>query len=362
MRERTPATLAGTMLVFALVAGYAPPTTTRRAFLARSAATAVAAPATIAWYVNAEPASAAAVSGTEAAAATAATTAAGVDARTEFISGLIAGAAQKTAKGIVLHPLDTIKTRLQLKGGSQRSLLDAELYKQLYSGVGPAIVSGAPAASVFFAVKDTLKQSLKPQLGAGVLTTLVAVGGANIPYWVIRNPTEVIKARRQAGQVVDATSASQELWDEQGVGGFYRGYVSNIAYAYPVDASKFVIFDAIKAAVKERNGGKKLSPVEAAVYGAFASSCAQGLATPLDVARTRIMTAPSDQPAQAVPTVIREVWDTEGAAGIFAGLTPKFTRAVVSGALQFSVLESVKDVVNDALLNLAAPRGTARSG
>ena len=98
-------------------------------------------------------------------------------ASTEFISGLVAGGAQKTIKELVLHPLDTVKTRLQVVG-SRRSLFELALYERAYDGILPALLSGAPAAATFFAVKDTIKQQATPQLGA-TLGTIAAVGGAN---------------------------------------------------------------------------------------------------------------------------------------------------------------------------------------
>jgi hypothetical protein len=76
---------------------------------------------------------------------------------------------------------------------------------------------------------------------------------------------------------------------------------------------------------------------------------AQGVSTPLDVARTRIMTLPADQPAPGVLATLKAVADEEGLRGLYAGLAPKVARALVSGALQFSVLEGVKDAVDAAL-------------
>ena len=165
----------------------------------------------------------------------------------------------------------------------------------------------------------------------------------------MRNPTEVIKSRRQAGQIDDAGAAAAALWADAGAAGFYRGYASNLAYAFPVDASKFVIYDGVKRAVKARTGRKKLTPLEAAAFGALSSACAQGVSTPLDVARTRIMTANADEPALGVLACLRDVAASDGLRGLYAGLEPKLARAVVSGALQFSVLEGVKDAVNTAL-------------
>ena len=157
----------------------------------------------------------------------------------------------------MLHPLDTIKCRLQIKS-SRRSLVDKALYDGLYDGLAPALISGAPAASVFFAVKDAVKQQVKPAGLGKIPETVIAVAGANVPYWLLRNPTEVIKARRQAGQLTERTGeAVASLWEEKGLGGFYRGYASNYAYAFPVDATKFVIYGSVKEYVKEPSTLKK---------------------------------------------------------------------------------------------------------
>jgi len=281
-----------------------------------------------------------------------------VSASTEFISGLIAGAVQSTVKQLVLYPFDTVKSRLQVSEGD-RSLFDAALYKDAYSGIGPTLLSSAPTASLFFAVKDLVKQQVTEGLG-NTLGTLTAVGAANVPYWLVRNPTEVIKTRRQTGQIDDPAKATVDLWQEQGPSGFYRGYASNLAYAFPVDAAKFVLYDSFKKELKQKNGGKKLSPIESAVFGGIATAVAQSVATPLDVARTRIMNADPSTPAGSdnVLQILADVAATEGVGGLFAGIAPKLARAVVSGALQFSVLEQVKDSVNEALLGALAAKAS----
>jgi len=330
----------------------------RRQLLIGLSSAAIAMP-TLATAVLSKPnpvaASSASVASAVTAGASGTSAAAEASATTEFVSGLIAGAIQKTVKELVLHPFDTVKSRIQVSGG-RRSVFDATIYDDVYSGIGPAVLSGAPAASVFFAVKDAVKQQATEQLG-NIFGTLTAVGAANVPYWLVRNPTEVIKTRRQTGQISDANEATAELWREQGVGGFYRGYASNIAYAFPVDATKFVIFDAFKKEIKRQSGRKKLSPLESAVFGGIASAVAQSISTPLDVARTKIMNAPANEEADDVLKVLADVAAAEGVGGLYAGVAPKLVRAVVSGALQFSVLEEVKSSVNEALLGTLSQKG-----
>jgi len=255
----------------------------------------------------------------------------------EFWSGLLAGAVQKTVKELALHPLDTAKARLQVAGG--RRLLLGQLFEAPYNGLAPALISGAPAASAFFAVKDATKQVSESLKLDKTLSTLLAVVCANVGYWGIKNPSEVLKVRRQAGVDADTLTAAAELWRAEGVGGFYKSAPSNYAYSTPVDTAKFLLYEQLKAQLKERRGGTKLTPLEAAVGGAVAASSAQALATPLDVARVRIITSGSGGVLDTMRTIAAE----EGSSGLYAGVVPKVVRALASGAIQFSTYEATKE-------------------
>lgn len=73
----------------------------------------------------------------------------------------------------------------------------------------------------------------------------------------------------------------------------------NSLWRVPISTSRVVnspssqAYGALKRSAKEAKGGAKLSPVEAAVLGSGASLVAQAVTTPLDVVRTRVMSAPS---------------------------------------------------------------------
>ena len=189
--------------------------------------------------------------------------AAAPSAGSEFYSGLLAGAVQKTVKELALHPLDTVKARLQVATG-RRALL-SELFAAPYAGLTPALVSGAPAASAFFAVKDAVKRSAASSGLSKTPITLLSVGAANVAYWGVKNPSEVLKVRRQAGVTNDTLGAASDLWRNEGLGGFYSSYGSNYAYSTPVDVIKFLLYEQVKGRFNERRQGGALSPIEAAV-------------------------------------------------------------------------------------------------
>lgn len=56
------------------------------------------------------------------------------------------------------------------------------------------------------------------------------------------------------------------------------------------------VYGAMKRSAKKAKGGAKLGTIEAAVLGSGATLAAQAVTTPLDVVRTRVMTAsPCDE-------------------------------------------------------------------
>lgn len=126
--------------------------------------------------------------------------------------------------------------------------------------VAGVYTGGLPAGAVFFGAKDFIKEAL--QLNPSSLTlsremrTIVAVAAANVPYWIVRTPSEVLKTRDQVrrttldlGTAADSTrrTALEELrdqWRQRGLQGvwaaLYGSYFSNLAYALPADIIKFV--------------------------------------------------------------------------------------------------------------------------
>ena len=96
---------------------------------------------------------------------------------------------------------------------------------------------------VFFAAKDAVKSSLAT-LG-NVPSTLAAILVAQFPYWLVRQPSEVLKVRRQAvGQPPSASQsvdrkALRELLGELdvrrpgAVENLFQGFGSNLAYTFP---------------------------------------------------------------------------------------------------------------------------------
>mmetsp|Transcript_63440 Transcript_63440/g.143098 ORF Transcript_63440/g.143098 Transcript_63440/m.143098 type:complete len:496 (+) Transcript_63440:114-1601(+) len=363
-------------------------------------------------------ASASAASGPGQAVRPAAATAAPLTILQEAISGSLGGAAVSSTKTLVKHPLDTLTVRIQVAkagkgaGGAKGAMPRREVLLQgLWRGVGPPLVFGVPAGATFFGVKDVAKSALRARFGLDKRSaTLLAVLVAQFPYWLIRNPSEVLKTRAQAEAVLEggpndggapreggrgADEKEEEKGARVGLGAFraelrelleaeggvralYRGYGENVACAYPADALKFVLYDLLTGG----RGKAKVPPLEGAVLGACATAVSQALTTPLDVVRNRAMLdrtnpnrkvsrqddkqAPRGQPPKGLPTsaqaateqggagflevylgTLAGIGREEGLGALYAGTVPRIGKAVISGFVQFGAYEATQGAVAD---------------
>jgi len=274
----------------------------------------------------------------------------------ESISGFVSGSAVSTVKTLIKYPLDTATVRLQMPGTEFTIQNLPALFSGSFDGITAPLVSNIPAGAIFFAVKDAVKSSLKGSdlgLPKWALTSL-AVGVALPPYWLIRNPSEVVKTRLQVGaegyyegmSTVDAfrLALSNGNSTSDGVSDLYQGYSENVLYGFPADIIKFVAYDTLTGG----KGKKGVSPVDGAVFGAMSTAFAQVLTTPLDVLRNRIMADPKNvagaDEAAGLSYVDRlvKIAEEEGMSGLFAGTSPRIAKAVLSGAIQFATYEETK--------------------
>ena len=120
------------------------------------------------------------------------------------------------------------------------------IFKDVFNGLLPALIGGIPSAAVFFGIKDYVQSVLKensefweflialPFVNINddfrltkMERTVLAVTIANIPYWILRSPSEVLKTRAQLAMSINATMASPSsqvnslemisfLWKENG--------------------------------------------------------------------------------------------------------------------------------------------------
>lgn len=275
----------------------------------------------------------------------AAPTGAGADVLPPFaaaFSGAIQGISQNVVKQLILHPFDTVKTRLQAQAVA-RGIDDIDrrdLFKDVYRGLLPTLVSGTPGSASFFAAKEAAQSVLQtfPQpvkTSCGVLAGVLCAKAIKTPFDVAETKAMASVAKGEAlawdGSVQKLTSA----FEKEGLQGLYRGYGANVLYKLPADLAKFLAFEALKSTGSLPTG----------TAGALATLWSNAVTTPLDVVRTQVMVEGAQKESKNVLQKLQDLIDTGDSEKIWSGFGWRLARGIVAGAIQFTVLEGTKEAV-----------------
>ncbi|CAM9964937.1 unnamed protein product [Choristocarpus tenellus] len=265
-------------------------------------------------------------------------------AKDSFVTGLISGAVAGTTVDLVLFPLDTVKTRLQATAGAKLSL---KTFEGLFNGVAPAIAASAPCAAVFFGAYDTFKTVLTKKLPEkyAALAHSGAAAGADLTQSIVRVPFEVVKQRVQAGVDTTGRAALSSILKTQGPRGLYTGWGALALRDLPFDIIEFPLYEWFKSEWAKAKGDK-LAPWQGSLCGSVAGGISAGLTTPLDVVKTRLMTANPGQ-YKGVGNCLQVILQEEGTGALFAGAVPRMTSIAFGGAIFFGAYETAKAFIVD---------------
>jgi len=300
--------------------------------------------------------------------------------------GFIEQACMQTAAGgsagfievCIMHPLDLIKTRLQLQiktanisaqTGSNvyyngvfdcaKKMIRNEGMFALYKGIIPPILVETPKRAVKFLTFEQLKPlflfgSDKPT----PLTFSLAGLGAGVLEAVLVNPFEMVKVTLQAnrnkgGEVPSTWAVTRQIIAKDGIGsrGLNRGLSATIGRNGVFNMLYFGFYHSVKNIVPESQDPYKEFLRKVAI-GFVSGTLGSVINIPFDVAKSRI------QGPQPVPGVVKyrstfptifTVYHEEGFRALYKGLTPKVMRLAPGGAIMMIVYEYVYEALEEYL-------------
>lgn len=160
----------------------------------------------------------------------------------------------------------------------------------------------------------------------------------------VGNPFDVLKTLSQAnkGQSAPLSTLVGDLYQNQGIGGFYRGVQVNIARACILNATKMGVYDLTKGYVTEYTGWSRKDPRTAfssAFVAGFFMTCT---VSPADNLRTRLMNQPMDQKLYNgfVDCFVKTV-KTDGVLSLWRGFIPIWARFAPQATLQLLTIEQL---------------------
>jgi len=257
-----------------------------------------------------------------------------------FTLALLAGGCAGTTVDVALHPLDTVRTRLQSEAGFWKS----GGFKGTYSGILSATLGSAPGAAAFFSTYETMKQVFRTASG-GQETWLHHAGASScgeVAACLIRVPTAVVTQNMQVGRFSTFTEAVTTTWSRGGIGAFYAGYGTTVAREIPFAFIQFPIYEAFKKTWSSYQG-EQTSPLQGALCGTVAGGIAGAITTPLDVAKTRIVLESQTEGGTKRYTgalqTLKLITNEEGALALFKGIAPRVTWITIGGFIFFGAYE-----------------------
>ncbi|CAD7935525.1 unnamed protein product [Amoebophrya sp. A120] len=182
-----------------------------------------------------------------------------------------------------------------------------------------------------------------------------AAASGEIAACLIRVPTENIKQKMQVTAEKSLSQTAQMIFDGNGRGsvrGFYAGLSSTIAREVPFAFIQFPIYEGLKLhlAVNVWKCGSvaELNPLIGAACGSFGGAIAAFFTCPMDVAKTRLMTAKTRQIRDmTMRGMLRKIVAEEGFSALFCGVVPRVLWVGAGGFIFFGAYEFAKSALLD---------------
>ena len=253
------------------------------------------------------------------------------------VSYRIAGFAAFIASAIstaIVHPLDSIKTRLQARSGNINNTDDTqpELFKDLYKGIGSNILKEAPNAAIYLGVYEIIKSFLMNLSVTTVFhdlplfTFLVAGALGDAIGSIVRVPAEVVNKRLQLGVNDDWKDATKEaFFTKSGRESSFVAWTAVLLRDVPYGGLQIMMYEFGRMVIVA-NGGplSNLGVLSDVLMGAIAGALAAMVTTPADVLVTRLSVQNPQSYLETrkymdVPATARRILDEQGVGGFFSG-------------------------------------------
>jgi hypothetical protein len=153
------------------------------------------------------------------------------------------------ASTLVMHPVDTIKTRLQVKRADDD---DDEInfnIMSLYEGLSGNILKEGPPSALYLGVYESVKYSLLPLFGLQyrLLIYLAAGAAGEIVGSIVRAPAEAIKSTIQSGIAPSFMDATAQIFGTaESRKNVVRAWSSSVWRDVPFGAIQLAIFELTK--------------------------------------------------------------------------------------------------------------------
>ncbi|CAG9466256.1 unnamed protein product [Pedinophyceae sp. YPF-701] len=284
-----------------------------------------------------------------------------------LLRAALAGGIASGSSTLLMHPLDTLKTRLQATAGATIGEVVRSAPKigpqGLYRGIIPAVTGTALGHGMrTFSYEAALGVLLKWTHGAAELQMQgLASGLGTVVGTAIRIPCEVMKQRLQVARHQNVVEAVRVALQTEGPRGMFRGTPALLGREVPFYALGMVVYEQMKGLFNGRlftGNARELKPWECIAIGALSGAATNFVTMPMDVLKTRLMTAPAGASVSALPLLVHIV-KNEGVRALWKGSIARAIWIAPQGAMNFSGYELAKRALDKRASQKADEQGGA---
>ncbi|XP_061973656.1 peroxisomal nicotinamide adenine dinucleotide carrier isoform X2 [Populus nigra] len=279
-----------------------------------------------------------------------------------LINGL-AGAGGGIIAQLITYPLQSVNTRQQTERDVKKAkrkhgtleqmcqVVKNEGWGRLYSGLAPSIVGTACSQGVYYyfykifrdRAEAIARENKRNGIGdgsVGMLSSLMVAALAGCTNVLLTNPIWVVVTRMQI----------QELYDEAGIQGFWKGvFPTLIMVSNP--SMQFMLYETMLKKLKKKRalvkqGDTGVTALEIFLLGALAKLGATVVTYPLLVVKSRLQakqTTTGDKRHHYEGTLdaILKMIRYEGLHGFYKGMSTKIVQSVLAAAVLFMIKEEL---------------------
>lgn len=216
---------------------------------------------------------------------------------------LLSGALAGLIADLSVHPMDTIRARLQTRTsnksvfGTFKQIYLKEGFRTLYKGFGTVALFTVPAHSLYFGAYELSKKLHEPSKNLSEKSHWVyfvsgmwaEVGGSIL--WV---PMDIIKQKLQVQKDGNKMKyrhtydVVKDIYKMEGIRGFYRGTIAGLLTYCPFVGIYFMLYEEWKKRVSKLYTNRNYDFASYLVGGFVSGAIASAVTNPFDIIKTNL--------------------------------------------------------------------------
>lgn len=277
----------------------------------------------------------------------------------ELTGAFIGGAAAGFTEHLVMFPVDTIKTRLQVVGYPGMPLYlnirhaittihNEEGLLRLYRGIPAVLLTAIPSHAAYFSVLEMSQHFLGANApGNHPLSNAASGVAATMAHDLIVTPLDVVKQRLQVhnSKYTGTLSCLKAIVKTEGLQALYASYIPTLVMNVPFMAMFVSSYETCKYHLQHSLGIEK-GPQQYLLAASFAGALSGSLTSPLDVIKTRIQVygLNGSNFVGVSKKAASEIYKSSGMSGFFRGAGARAIYFTPSAAIMWTTYELIKNV------------------